>query len=72
MTSAAAVAQTPSVASGGVLNAASFDRGMPVSPGALISIFGSNLAATTALADSIPLSTVLGGVKVTINGRTRR
>jgi uncharacterized protein (TIGR03437 family) len=69
VTCAAAVAQTPSVASGGVLNAASFDRGMPVSPGSLISIFGSNLAATTALADSIPLSTVLGGVKVTINGQ---
>src|SRR5512133_720082 len=65
----AAVAQTPAVTSGGILNAASFDRGMPVSPGALISIFGSNLAATTATADSIPLSTVLGGVKVTINGQ---
>src|SRR5438045_7779227 len=64
----AAYAQTPSVASGGVLNAASFDRAMPVTPGSLISIFGSNLAATTATADSIPLSTRLGGVGVTING----
>jgi uncharacterized protein (TIGR03437 family) len=60
--------QTPSVASGGVLNAASFDRNMPVTPGSLISIFGSNLAATTATADSIPLSTVLGNVSVTVNG----
>jgi uncharacterized protein (TIGR03437 family) len=64
----AAFAQSPSVASGGVLNAASFDKSMPVTPGSLISIFGSNLAATTALADSIPLSTVLGGVNVKING----
>jgi uncharacterized protein (TIGR03437 family) len=64
----AASAQTPAVSSGGVLNAASFDRQMPVTPGALISIFGSNLAATTALADSIPLSTVLGGVNVKVNG----
>jgi uncharacterized protein (TIGR03437 family) len=66
--SVAAVAQTPAVSSGGVLNAASFDRAMPVTPGALISIFGSNLAATTATADSIPLSTVLGGVNVKVNG----
>jgi uncharacterized protein (TIGR03437 family) len=65
---AAAQAQAPAVTSGGVLNAASFDRGMAVSPGSLISIFGSNLAATTALADSIPLSTVLGGVNVKVNG----
>jgi uncharacterized protein (TIGR03437 family) len=64
----AASAQTPAVSSGGVLNAASFDRQMPVTPGALISIFGSNLAATTATADSIPLSTVLGGVNVKVNG----
>ena len=67
--SVAAFAQAPAVTSGGVLNAASFDRAMPVSPGALISIFGSNLAATTATADSIPLSTVLGGVNVKINGQ---
>jgi len=64
----AAFAQTPSVATGGILNAASFDRTQPVTPGSLISIFGSNLAATTTLADSIPLSTVLGNVKVSING----
>lgn len=66
--SVAVAAQTPAVTSGGVLNAASFDRAMPVTPGALISIFGSNLAATTAMADSIPLSTVLGGVNVKVNG----
>ena len=64
----AALGQTPAVSAGGVLNGASFDRVMPVSPGSLISIFGSNLAATTATADSIPLSTVLGGVNVKING----
>jgi uncharacterized protein (TIGR03437 family) len=64
----AAYAQTPSVAAGGILNAASFDKTQPVTPGSLISIFGSNLAALTATADSIPLSTVLGNVKVSING----
>ena len=64
----AAAAQTPSVVKGGVLNGASFDQTMPVTPGSLISIFGSNLAAATANADSIPLSTVLGNVSVTFNG----
>ncbi len=64
----AAFSQTPSVSAGGVLNSASFDPTMPVTPGSLISIFGSNLAATTATADSIPLSTALGNVSVTING----
>ncbi len=64
-----AFAQAPSVAPGGVLNAASFDKTMPVTPGSLISIFGSNLAATTATADSIPLSSQLGNVRVSINGQ---
>jgi uncharacterized protein (TIGR03437 family) len=41
---------------------------MSVTPGSLISIFGSNLAATTATADTIPLSTALGNVSVTIGG----
>jgi uncharacterized protein (TIGR03437 family) len=64
----AAFGQTPTVSPGGVVNSASFDKNLPVAPGSLISIFGTNLAATTAVADSVPLSTVLGNVSVTING----
>jgi uncharacterized protein (TIGR03437 family) len=64
----AAFGQTPVVSPGGVLNSASFDKTVPVAPGSLISIFGSNLASTTAVADSVPLSTELGNVSVTING----
>lgn len=60
-------AQTPDVAEGGVLNSASFVRGQAVTPGSLISIFGTNLAASTAAADSIPLSTSLANVSVTFN-----
>ncbi len=63
---AAAYAQ-PAVASGGVLNGASFTKGQAVAPGSLVSIFGTNLAATTASASSVPLSTSLGGVSVTFN-----
>ena len=60
-------AQTPVVADGGVLNAASFARGQAVSPGGLISIFGSDLASRLAQAGSIPLSTEMDGVTVSIN-----
>jgi len=67
--SGVALAQTPTVSAGGVLNAASFDTsGAPVAPGSLISIFGSSLSAGTATADSIPLSTNLGNVTVSVNG----
>jgi len=62
----AARAQTPAVTSGGVSNAA---NGMtPVTPGSLVSIYGTNLAAGLAQADSIPLSGTLNKVSVTFNG----
>ena len=63
---AAAYAQ-PAIATGGVLNGASFTKGQAVAPGSLVSIFGTNLATTTASASSVPLSTSLGGVSVTFN-----
>ena len=57
----------PSVADGGVVNAASFKT--PVTPGSLVSIFGTNLATKLAQADSIPLSKSLAGVTVQfVNG----
>ena len=65
-----AFSQTPSIASGGVLNAASFDKtaGAPVAPGSLVSIFGTNLAGSMTLNDTVPLSTQLSNVSVTFNG----
>ena len=63
----AVFAQTPVVAQGGVLNAASFTLNQGVAPGSLVSIFGTNLASSLALADTIPLSTSLGNVNVTFN-----
>ena len=65
LTAAAGVvlAQTPSIRdTQGILNAASFTT--PVAPGALLSIFGTNLASSLASADTIPLSSSLGGVTV--------
>lgn len=69
----AAFAQQPSIVQGGVLNAASFDKtaGAPVAPGSLVSIFGTDLAASTAPNDTVPLSTSLAdNVSVTFNGIT--
>lgn len=57
-------AQTPTIAGGGVVNGASFAKG-PVSPGSLVSIFGTGLVSKLAEADTIPLSSNLGGVTVT-------
>jgi uncharacterized protein (TIGR03437 family) len=69
--SALAFAQPPSIADGGVLNGASFVKGQPVTTGSLVSIFGSNLATGLSQADTIPLSTSLGGVTVQfVNGGT--
>ncbi|HLH40723.1 MAG TPA: hypothetical protein VKX39_16355 [Bryobacteraceae bacterium] len=67
-----ASAQPPSVAPGGVLNAASFAKdtnglGSPVAPGSLVAIFGSFSGASLATADTIPLSTDLGNVQITFN-----
>jgi uncharacterized protein (TIGR03437 family) len=59
---------TPSVAGGGVVNAASFTSA--VSPGALATVFGSNFtgAVVQASAASLPLAPSLGGVSVQVNG----
>src|SRR6516225_7079754 len=62
----AGYAQSPVVNNGGVINAANGIT--PVTPGSLVSIFGTNLASGLAQANSIPLSTTLNGVSVTFNG----
>jgi uncharacterized protein (TIGR03437 family) len=62
-----ASAQTPVISKGGVVNGASFAGGQAVSPGSLVSIFGTDLAAGVKSASSIPLSTSMEGVTVTFN-----
>jgi uncharacterized protein (TIGR03437 family) len=61
-------AQPPAIASGGIVNGATFSSG-PVAPGSIASIFGSNLAGSLATASTVPLSTALADVNVTINGQ---
>jgi uncharacterized protein (TIGR03437 family) len=50
---------------GGVLLGAGFERG-PVAPGSIISLFGQNLAATAATAQTLPLPRTLNGVRVLV------
>jgi len=50
-----------------VVNAASYAN--VAAPGAIVAIFGANLAATTAATAAAPLPTTLGGVTVLVNGR---
>ena len=54
----------------GAVNAASFAPvGNPVSPGAFVTLFGSNLAGSTVTASSLPFPASLGGVQVLVNNR---
>jgi hypothetical protein len=61
-------ANAPVMRAGGVLNAASYASSAPLSPGAMISIFGSNLANGTSSASTFPLPPQLAGTLVTIGG----
>ena len=61
------VVDAPAVALGGVVNAASYAPEAVVSPGSIASLFGTNLAKTTATAPSTPLPTILGGAQVLVN-----
>ena len=57
----------PFIASGAVVNSASFKPG--ITPRALVTIFGASLAGgITQSATTVPLPTRLGGVRVLVNG----
>ncbi len=68
----AAGTSLPVLSVGGTVNGASFAfsnaSNGPIAPGAIVSIFGSNLAPSVASYLSAPLSTSLNGVSVSING----
>ena len=65
ITAVTAWSQTPAVSS--VVDAASYEPTLGA-PGALATIFGTNLAAAAATAQALPLPTELGGTQVTWNG----
>jgi uncharacterized protein (TIGR03437 family) len=55
----------PTIQDGGIVNAADYG---PLSPGALASIYGTNLASSPTSAAGTPLPTTLAGISVTVNG----
>jgi len=61
--------QPPVIGAGGILNTASFSLQAPIAPGSFMSLFGSKLAPTQAIAGSTPLPEELGGASVLIAGR---
>jgi uncharacterized protein (TIGR03437 family) len=61
-------ADPPIISSGGILSSASFASSGSSTPGALITVFGSNLASKAASATSLPLPTQLSGARVIVGG----
>jgi uncharacterized protein (TIGR03437 family) len=62
-------AGVPVLSANGVLNAA--DYGQAIAPGAMVSIWGTNLAAKTTEAATVPLPTTLDGVTAEIIDSSR-
>src|SRR5262249_35030034 len=57
----------PTLGAGGAVNAATNLAG-PLSPGSLVSLYGTALANVTAQAAALPLPTTLGNVTLFVNG----
>jgi uncharacterized protein (TIGR03437 family) len=55
---------TPTLTAGGVVHAASAAGGVPIAPGSLITIYGSNLADVTGQASTLPLPQMQNGTQV--------
>ena len=62
------VAGPPEVEFDSVVNGATFNSAKPVSPGAIVSLFGTQLAPLTDAAEFTPLPRELASTKVIING----
>jgi uncharacterized protein (TIGR03437 family) len=60
-------AEPPSIAAGGLRNAASFEEAL--APGALISVFGARLGQGESVAGEYPLPTRMNAVEVRVDGR---
>lgn len=56
----------------GVLNAASFAVGYPITPGGFVTIFGAGFGTTTTTAGAFPFPASLAGLSATVNGIAAR
>ena len=59
---------TPAISSGGIVNAASYAAGAAVSPGSIVSVFGSFPLYAPSQASVLPLPPSLVGVSVDVGG----
>ncbi len=63
---------TPILPPGSVVNGSSFraatEPNSAIAPGAIVAIFGTDLASDTQVASGVPLPTMLGEISVTFNG----
>jgi len=59
----------PLLTAGGIVHAASFETGVPIAPGSLITLYGSKLADRTGSAAGIPLPSSLNGTEVLLGNR---
>jgi uncharacterized protein (TIGR03437 family) len=59
----------PQVSRNATLNAASYQKYVPVAPGTLVSVFGANLGTSTASASTTPLPTSLADVRAQLGGK---
>lgn len=66
------VTATTAVWEGGVVSAAAPAAGQAAAAGQILSVFGTNLAGTTAAATSLPLPVELGSVRVQMGGLAAR
>ena len=62
-------AATPTVTAQGVVHAASAQGGVPIAPGGLISIYGSNLSDSTGPGSGLPLPQQLNGAQVLLGNQ---
>ena len=66
------VVGAPVIGQNGIVNGASFrpatDLNGAVTPGAIVAIFGTDMASSTEVASEVPLPTKLGDTSVTFNG----
>jgi uncharacterized protein (TIGR03437 family) len=62
-------AATPTVTAQGVVHAASAQGGVPIAPGGLISIYGSNLSDSTGPGSGLPLPQQLNGTQVLLGNQ---
>lgn len=64
----AAWCQRPVISPGGVVNAATYSADYVGALGSIATIFGTNLAASTQAATTLPLPITLAGTSVSVNG----